>query len=105
MSARDVIASELARISRVDMSEAPRYARASVRTAALHVERALTAAGYRILGPDEVDPVTLERAELACFHQQSKIHERKRTEWDRGNDSAVNGCIHAIRALASGESR
>ena len=59
MSARDVIASELARISRVDMDEAPVYARASVRTAALHVERALTAAGYRIIGPDEIDPVTL----------------------------------------------
>lgn len=64
---------------------------------------ALSRAGFRIIGPDEVDQVTLERAELACFHQQSKIHERKRTEWDRGNDSAVNGCIHAIRALGKGE--
>lgn len=63
------------------------------------VANTLTTAGYRILGPDEVDPVTLDRAELACFHQQSKIHDRKRTDWDRGNDSAVNGCIAAIRAL------
>src|SRR5690606_15144286 len=61
MSARDVIAIELARISRVDMDEAPAYARASVRTAALHVERALTAAGYRILGQSELDAETVER--------------------------------------------
>lgn len=60
---------------------------------------AIEVAGYRILSPDDVDPVTLDRAELACFHQQSKIHDRKRTDWDRGNDSAVNGCIAAIRAL------
>lgn len=71
----------------------------NARTISLRLENDLEAAGYRILGPDEVDPVTLEHAELACFHQQSKIHDRKRTEWDRGNDSAVNGCIHAIRAI------
>lgn len=65
--AREIIALELARISKIDMSEAPPYARASIHTAALHIERALTAAGFRIIGPDEVDPVTLERAAALCL--------------------------------------
>lgn len=49
--ARDVIARALASVGAFD-SEGE----------ATVVDMALTAAGYRILGPDELDPVTLEKA-------------------------------------------
>mgnify|MGYP001074605526 CR=1 FL=1 len=61
-STREIIAAELARISKIDMTIAPPYARASVRTAALHIERALHDAGYRLVAPGELDAETLERA-------------------------------------------
>lgn len=59
-------------------------------------------AGFRLLGPDEIDPVTVERAELACFHQRIRMPIPNETEWDRGNNSAVDGCIAAIRTLTTG---
>ena len=60
-STREIIAAELARISKIDMTIAPPHARASVRTAALHIERALHAAGYRLVAPGELDAETVEQ--------------------------------------------
>lgn len=42
--------------------------------------------------------IGFERAELACFHQRSRVPQCKETDWDRGNNSAVTGCAAAIRA-------
>lgn len=74
--AQEIIALELARISRIDMSEAPPYARASIHTAALHINRALHAAGFRIIGPDEVDAVTDKMVEAAqeAYRRVGKQH-------------------------------
>lgn len=101
MSALDVIASLLARISRVDMDEAPAYARASVRTAALHVERALTAAGYRIVGPDEADDeASAEEFERTAAFWGAEADRAMKT----GNHDEARRCLarskrHALCAV------
>lgn len=78
--ARDVIARALASVGAFD-SEGE----------ATVVDMALTAAGYRILGPDEVDPVTVER-----------IAEFAKSEFQRNFESPVgwrDQFADAIRAL------
>ena len=58
MSGREIIRDELLSRDVFTLAGADRYATAIV--------TALTAAGYRLIGPGEVDPVTVERcAEIA----------------------------------------
>lgn len=85
MSARDVIARALFETDRSDIRTADwsdQYE--SVRNKFREQADRLTAAGYRILGPDELDPVTVERcartaAGTPWYVKTSPDHIRART--------------------------
>lgn len=82
MSARDVIANRIAGPS------AKNWADATI--------AALTAVGYRILGPDEIDPVTVEKCAEVAEHAAVRTH-----------DCGVHAdnIASAIRALPTGGER
>lgn len=84
--AREIIAQYLCDRAGQGWSGISTFERAAYRTVAQGMIAALTAAGFRIIGPDEVDQVTLERAAEVAANLGSEIPA-------------------AIRALASGESR
>lgn len=86
MSARDVIANRIAGPS------AKNWANATI--------AALTAAGYRILGPDEIDPVTVER----CIAIVEAKAPKDTGEWCPYREWAV-GSIPYLRALTTGGER
>lgn len=66
----------------------------------------LIAAGYRIVGPDEVDPVTVERCAQIAEDHSAATSEMAEAEYYSSASSAVLNCgrgiATAIRAIASG---
>lgn len=84
MSARDVIA------NRIAGPNAKNWADATI--------AALTAVGYRILGPDELDPVTAERCAAICDEAAET------SDWIDGRIEA-KGLAAAIRTLTAGGER
>src|SRR5690606_201191 len=104
MSAREVIAWTMKSLGAFDPTR-----EADAVLVALH------AAGYRILGPDEVDAMTLEEVETQAeqimldvaneWHRQIGIDEVLKSKLvKRIADTVATGVFsRAIRALASGE--
>lgn len=97
-TAREIIARHLCTMAAQGWSAISPFERAAYRTTAAGMVEAVTTAGYRILGPDEVDAVTLEMA--------ARIADEQATE-ENGAEGflACKAVEAAIRALASGESR
>lgn len=63
--------------------------------------RRLTAAGYRILGPDELDAATLERAAVIAFDEDGTF-----STWGQGSNTRIAratcaDAATAIRALST----
>lgn len=99
-TAREIIARHLCTMAAQGWSAISPFERAAYRTTAAGMVEAVTSAGFRIVGPEEVDPVTVERA--AAWHD----HNAEMLENDDSPYSAWHkGAAAAIRALASGESR
>lgn len=98
MSARDVIARALFETDRSDIRTADwsdQYE--SVRNKFREQADRLTAAGYRILGPDEVDPVTRER----CAQIVERSAPADTGKWCPYRSWALRS-LPAIRSLGDG---
>lgn len=93
-TAREIIARHLCTMAAQGWSGISPFERAAYRTTAAGMVEALTAAGFRILGPGELDVETVER----CIKELNKL------PWFADVVSIAD--VEAVlRALASGESR
>lgn len=95
--AREIIAKYLCTMAAKEWSAISPYERALYRTAAHGIIATLADAGFRILGPDEVDPVTVER-----------IAEFAKDKFERDFDLPIgwrDQFVAAIRAMEKEDSR
>lgn len=63
------------------------------------VSTALASAGIRILGPDEVDQVTLERAAAVAECHSDERSRHYSMDWSDGYIDGCRGAAAAIRAI------
>lgn len=95
-TAREIIARHLCTMAAQGWSAISPFERAAYRTTAAGMVEAVTTAGFRVLGPDEVDPVTVEKC--------AEVVERMLRFADTTSEADI-AISEAIRALTSGESR
>lgn len=92
-NAREIIARHLCTMTAQGWSGISPFERAAYRTTAAGMVEAITAAGFRIVGPDDLDEKTVER----CAAELEKPHK-----FIDGTEMALPSalaCAAAIRAM------